>query len=224
MGRQIARPKDGRSNVAQARTASQAASMSYRPITDVMILARRKGKYYAGFPAGFLPRARHEIECNASDRVLFICAGKVSENDGRKVGGIPLTGFYPQDITVDIDPETNPTVLFDVRELDRVANAGDALLWPPVGNPTPAPRGAIIDRDYTPEDADKHATGRETWPANLDKLLADTLRLVPVGSCVGVLDYLTPRPPKSAALVAHFAVTTMYGGRERAFNVYRRLK
>lgn len=197
--------------------------MSYRPITDVMILARRKGKYYAGFPAGFLPRARHEIECNASDRVLFVCAGKVSENDGRKVGGIPLSGFYPQDITVDIDPETNPTALFDVRELDKVVNQDDLwLAWP--GTTTPCPRGAIIDRDYTPEDADKHATGRETWPANLDKLLADTLRLVPVGCCVGVLDYLTPRPPKTAALVAHFAVTTMYGGRERAFNVFRRLK
>ena len=198
--------------------------MSYRPITDVMILARRKGKYYAGFPVGFLPRARHEIECNASDVVLFVCAGKVAENDGRKSGGIPLHGYYPQDITVDIDPETGPTVLFDVRELDRVDNVGTSLLWPPAGNPTRAPRGALIDRDYTPEDADRHSTGRETWPANLDKLLADTLRLVPVGCCVGVLDYLTPRPPKTAALVAHFAVTTMYGGRERAYNVFRRLK
>lgn len=205
--------------------------MSYRPITDVMILARRKGKYYAGFPVGFLPRARHEIECNASDVVLFVCAGKVAENDGRKSGGIPLHGYYPQDITVDIDPETGPTICADVRELEKVDSSHPAVLqWQGFKlkgthhTETIRPRGAIIDRDYTPEDADKHATGRETWPANLDKLLADTLRLVPVGCCVGVLDYLTPRPPKTAALVAHFAVTTMYGGRERAFNVFRRTK
>lgn len=201
--------------------------MSYRPITDVMILARRKGKYYAGFPVGFLPRARHEIECNASDVVLFVCAGKVAENDGRKSGGIPLHGYYPQDITVDIDPETSPTICGDVRELDKVKILVEGLEWPALRGSacwSQIPRGALIDRDYTPEDADKHATGRETWPANLDKLLADTLRLVPVGCCVGVLDYLTPRPPKTASLVAHFAVTTMYGGRERAFNVFRRTK
>ena len=37
--------------------------MSYRPITDVMILARSKTKYYGAFPAGFLSRARWELGC-----------------------------------------------------------------------------------------------------------------------------------------------------------------
>lgn len=53
----------------------------YRPITDVMILARAKlrggVKYYGSFPAGFLHRARTLMRCRLSDPVLFVCGGRV---------------------------------------------------------------------------------------------------------------------------------------------------
>ena len=40
--------------------------MSYRPITDLWILARPKHRYYGAFPAGYLQRGRHLIPKSAT--------------------------------------------------------------------------------------------------------------------------------------------------------------
>ena len=46
--------------------------MSYRPITDVWILARSKVPYYGAYPAGFLHRARTLLGVDAVGAVLHV--------------------------------------------------------------------------------------------------------------------------------------------------------
>jgi hypothetical protein len=52
--------------------------MSYRPFTDVWILARPKSKYFGAYPAGFLRRARDLIGCSQEDQVLHVCSGDIA--------------------------------------------------------------------------------------------------------------------------------------------------
>lgn len=173
--------------------------MSYRPITDVMILARSKTKYYGAFPAGFLARARHMLGVGPMGSVLHVCAGKVKE--------YPFEGFGPNDRTVDLDAETCPDFWMDVRK-----ELPDATLWDAI----------LIDRPYTEEDAAHYAPGADKLP-ELNDLLKRCLRLVPVGHRVGVLDYLWPHPGKLGKEVFVTAVGTGRNGRARWYVVFERL-
>lgn len=175
--------------------------MSFRPICDVWILARSKTKYYGAFPAGFLSRARALLGVGPEDAVLHVCAGKVRE--------YTFKGLGPNDITVDIDPDTVPDFCLDVRHI--VEEMGTVIAYP----------AALIDRPYSEEDADHYAFGRATLP-DLNKLLKDTLQLVRIGGKVGVIDYLWPMPPKNATEVAVVAVGTGRNGRARWFTVFER--
>jgi hypothetical protein len=79
--------------------------MSYRPFTDVWILARPKSKYFGAYPAGFLRRARDLIGCSQEDQVLHVCSGDIanykcgpgcSGNDRvARVGGDAVPGQVP---------------------------------------------------------------------------------------------------------------------------------
>lgn len=80
---------------------------------------------------------------------------------------------------------------------------------------------ALLDRPYTPEDAENYAVGSSVLP-NANDLLRRSLSLVRVGGRVGVLDYFFPRPPKTATLVACVGVVVGYGNRIRIFSVFER--
>lgn len=181
--------------------------MSYRPICDVWLLARSKTKYYGAYPAGFLGRARDLLGVRASDAVLHVCAGKVRE--------YPYRGLGPNDRTVDLDPETDPDYIRDVRSglpLPPIMFDGP-VFWPAV----------LIDRPYSTEDAAHYKPGAESLPP-LNPLLKAALAVVPIGHRVGVLDYVWPHPGKKGIERAVVAVGTGRNGRARWFTVWERLE
>lgn len=179
--------------------------MNYRPITDVWILARPKVKYYGAYPAGFLHRARHLLGVGPLDPILYVCGGMVRK--------YPYRGFGPFDKTLDLDPACEPDFLQDACDPLPTDNSdGMPNLWSAV----------LIDRPYTPEDADKYTPGRDKLPfANL--LLKNSIQVVPAGGKVGILDYIWPQPPKNAREVAVVAVGTGRNSRARWFTVFERL-
>lgn len=183
--------------------------MSYRPITDVWILARSKVPYYGAFPSGFLERARHLLGVGLADPVLHVCAGRVRD--------YPFEGFGPNDKTLDLDPATNPDFLQDARD--------------PLPQHTPYPSNnfrvhwaaVLIDRPYTEADAAHYAPGADVLPS-ANGLLANALGVVATGGRVGILDYVWPHPPKDAKSVAAVAVLTGFNNRVRLYSVYKRTK
>jgi hypothetical protein len=177
--------------------------MSYRPICDTWILARPKVKYYGAYPSGFLSRARALLGVGASGVVLHVCAGRIRD--------YPFKGLGLHDMTVDLDPRTKPDFIMDVgRKLpERPASDG---LWD----------GIMIDRPYTPDDAAKYLPGVAALPP-LNALLKRSLRAVPVGSRVGVLDYLWPHPGAYGREVAVVGVGTGRNARARWYTVFERI-
>lgn len=176
---------------------------NYRPIADVWILARSKTKYYGAFPAGFLHRARHLLGAGPDDAVLHVCGGKVRE--------YPFRGLGERDMTVDLDPATEPDYLMDVRKGIPIGPDGPGQ-W----------HSILIDRPYTEADAAKYVPGAEALP-DLNKLLKDALLSVPPGHRVGVLDYLWPHPGKVGKEVAVVGVGTGRNARARWFTVFERI-
>jgi hypothetical protein len=180
--------------------------MSYRPLTDTIILARSKTKYYGAYPAGFVRRARWELGCGPDDAVLHICGGKLREYP------------FPQEIgqhdqTLDLDPGCSPDFLQDAREdLPYRPLDGDAVLWD----------GVLIDRPYTEEDAEHYVPGADKLP-DLNDLLKRALQLVPIGRRVGTLDYLWPHPGKYGIERFVGGVGTGRNGRARWFIVFERV-
>lgn len=196
--------------------------MSYRPITDTWILARPKVKYYGAYPNGFLERARVFMPVTRTEPVLHLCGGLVKQYP-------TWAKLCPNDVTVDIDPETKPDIVADVREhIPKPSEFGDereqnfvkyssdlrALdFW----------RGILIDRPYTPEDATHYRCGADCFPP-IKALLCDALEVCCIGGRVGVLDYVFPRPPREGVkLIAKVSVTVGYDNRDRCFSVFERL-
>jgi hypothetical protein len=181
---------------------------NYRPITDVWILGRPKVKYHGSFPGGFLHRARALLGVGPRDAVLHVCAGKVRE--------YPYRGLGREDETVDIDPMCKPDHLRDVRlglPFRTLSHSDVKAEWD----------ACLIDRPYSAEDAAKYAGGADVLPP-LNALLKAALAVVPVGRCVGVLDYKWPRPPRDGAReVAIVAVTNGRDANMRTFSVWERL-
>ena len=186
--------------------------MSYRPITDVWILGRTKTKdpetgrtYYGAYPAGFLERARPMLVGGDPDAcILHVCGGHARGYNGKK-GGITLSGFGKNDLTLDIDPLCKPDILMDARKIDRLSFSPNAIL---------------IDRPYSVEDAKNYRCGPDVLP-DLNKLLADCLRLT--DGHVGVIDYAWPSA-KGAKEIAAVAVGTGRNGRARWFTVWKRTR
>jgi hypothetical protein len=176
--------------------------VSYRPITDVWILARSKTKYYGAYPAGFLHRARALLGVSPNEPILHVCSGKVRE--------YPFRGVGEFDKTLDIDASLNPDYVQDARK--------------PFPTPMPWLRWAavLIDRPYTEEDADKYACGRAVLPT-ANELVRNGIEAVRPGGKVGILDYLWPQPPKNAREVAVIAVGTGRNARARWFTVFERV-
>lgn len=175
---------------------------SYRPITDVWILARPKVAYYGAYPAGFLDRARALLGVTVEDPVLHVCSGKVRD--------YPFRGLGPNDKTVDLDSDLAPDFVVDVRH-DWAWPWNDNKPWPAI----------LMDPPYTETDAGRYRTGRETLP-DAGQMVKTALAMVRPGGRVGILHYLIPRPPKTARFVACIGVMVGFGNRMRAYSVFER--
>src|SRR5688572_17930205 len=131
--------------------------MSYRPITDVWIMARSKTKYYGAFPAGFLHRAIQLLGVGRDAHVLHVCGGKVRE--------YPFRGFGKNHKTLDLNPATKPDYLCDAKEpfplvcLDADHKKGCTRQGSPAGRTFLLHRfwdAVLVDRPYTDEDFQKY--------------------------------------------------------------------
>lgn len=181
--------------------------MSYRPITDIWILARPKVKYYGAYPNGFAERARALLGVTVTDPVLHVCGGRARQYPSRR-------GFGPNDRTLDLDPALSPDYLQAATDpLPRVSfDMGAAPGWPAL----------IADPPYTADDAEKYAPGRGLFPsANL--ILRRMLDAVRPGGRVGMLHYVLPQPPREGVrFVACVGVICGFNNRMRVFSVFER--
>lgn len=196
---------------------------SFRPIMDSWILGRPKVKYHGAYPAGFLERARWLLPVTPADSVLHVCGGKVREYSSPDRGvkaGVALRGFYLLDKTVDLDVTLDPDFLVDVSQKNWPEQVAEQH-FKATGAGWPQWRGILIDRPYTPEDADHYAPGADALPT--PKVLLEGARaLLADGGRVGMLDYIWPRPPEGLFPVAKIGVTCGYSNRERCFSVFER--
>lgn len=220
--------------------------MSYRPITDTIFCARTKTKdpstgksYYGAYPAGFLEKARIILGCSDSDVIWHVCGGFAREYNGIK-GGINLTGFGSNDLSVDLDHSCQPDILGDVRNLHKFISSNESnclsisyndeikkhftfrgsVLFN--GDPILKPKGIIIDRPYTLEDARHYRFGESCFP-DLNKLLKDCLKIVRPSGLVGVLDYMIPSS-SNGKCIGLYGVVAGTNCRIRAFTVWQKCK
>lgn len=185
--------------------------MSYRPITDVWILARPKVKYYGAYPNGFLERALPMVGASEHDYVLHLCGGRAKDYPNKRL--------VAKAFTIDSDVLTNPDVVADLakptpREWGALAECGPAGCgWPAV----------LIDPPYTDADHAKYATGASVALPSANALLRLGLKLVRPGGKVGVLHYVWPQPPKTARSIACIGVVCGFNNRMRCFSVFERM-
>jgi hypothetical protein len=185
--------------------------MSYRPITDMWILARAKltggKKYYGAYLGGFPERARALLGCKITEPVLHVCGGMAKFYPYSR-------GFGPNDKTLDLDPKCEPDFVQDAREpwpfAPVVAN-GQTQAW----------GGALIDPPYSEEDAARYEVGREVYPKpNL--LLKRAFEVLPKGGRVGIIHYMVPSPPDPSVFVAVVGVMCGFNNRVRVYSVFEK--
>ncbi len=176
--------------------------MSYRPITDVWLLARAKLKggrrYYGAYLGGFPERARALLGVSIDDPVLHVCGG--------------MARFYPykggigaRDKTLDLDAHVNPDYRLDAR---------DAL-----------PKGfaaMLCDPPYSKEDADCYAAGAHNYPAP-GLIVKNAIDALDVGRRVGIIHYMLPRAPANARFVAAVGVLCGFNNRIRVYSVFEKI-
>jgi len=199
-----------------------------RPLTDYWILARCKHGYFGGYPAGFLERARWVmLGGDYHAPVWHIPGGMAHKYNG--AGGMPLKGYGPDDLRIDLDPNCDPDICMDIRKLSgsfgKISSeqGGRRLFCDENQTIYPAPKGIIVDRPYTPAYADKYAPGQAVFP-DLNKLVSDCLDLIDGAGPAGVLDFLIPSARKvNAKCLARIAVDTGDNMQIRSFTVWRRM-
>lgn len=177
--------------------------MSYRPITDVWILARPKVKYYGAYPNGFLERAKVLLGATPCQMVLHVCGGHAKAYPNTRVMG-------HGDRTLDLDPLTAPDYLQDAR--DPLPVTPSHHQWDAI----------LCDPPYTEADAAKYNVGAGTMPL-ANALLKNALSSVKTYGRVGMLHYVLPQPPKvDVKFIACVGVITGYNNRMRVFSVFER--
>lgn len=189
----------------------------YRPITDFWFLTRCKYKggvkRYGGYLGGFPERARRLIGCSIHEPMLHLCGGLARLYP--YAGGVG-----PRDMTLDNDASVEPDFLQDAEEpLPR-----DTI---PTGTGTPW-GGILIDPPYSEKDAKRYPFS--TYP-NPNKLVANSLDVLPVGRKVGIIHYVVPRCPTAiidgvaterAKFIACVGIICGFGNRIRVFSVFER--
>jgi hypothetical protein len=190
--------------------------MSYRPITDVWILARPKSKYFGAYPAGFLRRARDLIGCSQEDRVLHVCSGDIANYKCGPAcnGNGHLHGFGRHDITMDLDSELNSDYCLDARDLGSYLK---------ILEDHPQLRGVLADPPYAKHFAANYRVGPDVFPS-ANAIVKNALAILPVGGRVGILSMEWPRYPKTTARqIAIICVLVGNGNVGRLFAVYERM-
>jgi hypothetical protein len=188
--------------------------LSYRPITDVWILARPKVKYYGAYPNGFLERALPMIGASDQDPVLHLCGGCVHDYPNKRLVRNALT----------VDSDTD---LHADHHADLCQEVDDD--WPTLLAFGPSGKGwasILIDPPYTDADHEKYLAGK----ADCDRVKLPTanhllrlgLKLAKPGGKVGVLHYVWPQPPKTARSIACIGVIVGFNNRMRCFSVFER--
>lgn len=178
--------------------------MSYRPITDVWILARPKVKYYGAYPNGFLERARMLLGVHRTDPVLHVCGGRAKSYPA-------WLKLCPNDYTLDL----NGTLATDFAQ-----DARDPL--PKCPTPMERPWPALIaDPPYTEADTVKYDVSAADMPQP-NALLRNMLDAVEDGGRVGMLHYVWPQPPVYAKSIACIGVIVGFNNRMRVFSVFEK--
>lgn len=171
--------------------------MSYRPITDVWILARPKVKYYGAYPNGFLERAKVLLGENRG--TLHVCGGHAKSYPNKRV--------IDCDWTLDLDPDTKPDFCQDALAPLPTLDEGH---WASI----------LIDPPYTSADAEHYAP--KSLPA-ANALLKNAVAALKIGGRVGMLHYILPQPPKEGVkFIACVGVIVGYNNRMRCFSVFER--
>lgn len=177
--------------------------MSYRPITDIWILARCKYKdgikRYGGYLGGFPERARALLGVSINDPVLHVCGGMARH--------YPYAGgFGPNDKTLDLDPATEPDYLQDAR------------------NPWPANYSAyLLDPPYSEPDAAHYLDGKgaDVYPSP-NELLKRAFEVMEVGQRVGIIHYMVPKAPANSKFIACVGIICGFNNRIRVYSVFEK--
>ena len=179
--------------------------MSYRPITDIWFLARAKlkcgVKYYGAYLGGFPERARVLLGASINDPVLHICGGMARLYPYKG-------GFGPNDLTLDLDPLTEPDHLQDARE--------------PFPKAAPDWSAILMDPPYSEEDATHYVPGAAQYPKpNL--LIKNAMDVLKIGGRVGLIHYIIPACPKNAKYIAQIGIICGFNNRIRSFSVFEKI-
>jgi hypothetical protein len=175
--------------------------VTYRPITDVWLLARCKYKggvkRYGGYLGGFPERARALLGATIDEPVLHVCGGlaRLYPYSG---------GFGCNDKTLDLDLECDP---------DFHRDAANVL--------PPGFKAMLADPPYTADDADRYPPGASRLPTS-NQLVANMLAALLPGQRCGIIHYMIPSPPKGSRFVACVGIVCGFNNRIRAFTVFER--
>jgi hypothetical protein len=191
--------------------------VSFRPLTDIWILARPKVRYFGAYPAGFLLKARDLLNCGRMDQVVHVCSGKVRDyRCGPACKGQTDRHFHglgTYDYTVDLDPAVEPNLVSDVRT---------ALTWRNIARDCPQVQGVMADPPYLKEFAVNYAVGADVLPTT-DSIVKNSIGILPIGGRVGILSMHWPRYPKEQARqIALVGVVVGNGNIGRYYAVYER--
>jgi hypothetical protein len=191
---------------------------SYRPICDTWILTRCKykngTKRYGGYLGGFPERARALLGCKLNESVLHVCGGMAKEYPYKR-------GFGPNDKTLDLDPDVKPDYLQDARDrfpwcsfINNHSNGtttGGGTYW----------SGILIDPPYSEHEARHYTPGSDMYPPpNL--LIKNSFDVLDVGSRVGIIHYIVPKPPKNSIFIACVGVICGFNNRVRIYTVFEK--
>lgn len=191
--------------------------MSYRPITDMWILARAKlkggEKYYGAYLGGFPERARALLGCKINEPVLHVCGGKAKLYPYKR-------GFGPNDKTLDIDATLCPDFHKDARlpfpaafgyQREHFETLPAEACW----------AGILMDPPYSVEDAAKYKAGADAYPSP-NQLVKNAFDVLPIGGRVGIIHYIVPSPPKNSVFVACVGVICGFNNRIRSYSVFEK--
>lgn len=154
-------------------------------LAEMWLCGRSTDKRKGSYPRGFIRRVKERWN---GKTVIHLCGGT-----------------FKEDITADIKPDVQPTIVCDARQTpfkDSVANL--VLIDPPYG--------FEFSRF-------KYNTG---CPSPT-KLLREGARICKPGGYVGLLHLLIPHKPADCELVAVIGVSCGPNMRIRAFTVFRKL-
>ena len=196
--------------------------MSYRPITDVWILARAKlkenKKYYGSYLGGFPERARSLLNCSINEPLLHVCGGLAKYYPYKG-------GFGINDKTMDLDQDTNPDILHNVKEpfplpLKYTDPCGHVSPYDPIH--IWKPKAYLCDPPYSELDAKNYKVGAENYP-NPNLILKNCFDAMDIGQRAGIIHYIIPKAPKNSKFIACIGIICGFNNRIRAYTVFEKI-